>query len=60
MSSVVEVNGIWGKYDVFVKISSMEPSSIDETISNIRKIKEVTKTYTMHVLYGQGGSIDNQ
>ncbi len=60
MPSIVEVNGIWGTYDVFAKISTLEPSSIDDTISTIRKIKEVSETYTMHVLYGQGGSIDSE
>lgn len=55
---VVEINGIWGKYDIFVKIASIEPSDIDKVIEKIRSISEITDTDTMHVIYGQGGTID--
>lgn len=56
---VVEINGVWGKYDIFAKISSLEPTGIDRTIEKIRSIKEITQTDTMHVTYGQGGTIDD-
>ena len=55
---VVEINGIWGKYDIFLKIATDDPQGIDKVISNIRSFSDITSTYTMHVLYGQGGSID--
>ena len=55
---VKEINGIWGKYDIFLKIVTDYPQGIDKVISNIRSFSDITSTYTMHVLYGQGGSID--
>ena len=58
MPEVVEINGIWGKYDIFVKVSSSESNGIDKAVEKIRLHKDITDTYTMHVLYGQGGSID--
>jgi len=33
---------------------------IDLAISKIRSIKGITNTYTMTVLYGQGGTIDKE
>ncbi|HXV51506.1 MAG TPA: Lrp/AsnC ligand binding domain-containing protein [Nitrosopumilaceae archaeon] len=59
ISEVEEVNGIMGRYDVIVKIASSEPDGIDKVVRKIRVIKHVTASYTMPVLYGQGGSIDS-
>ena len=56
---VIEINGVWGKHDIFAKVSSLEPTGIDRVIEKIRSIKEITQTDTMHVIYGQGGSIDD-
>lgn len=56
---VMEVNGIWGKYDIFIKISSDDPDGIDKIVSKLRNHKDITNSYTMHVLYGQGGTIDD-
>ena len=56
---VIEVNGIWGKYDIFLKISSDDPDGIDKIVSKLRNHKDITNSYTMHVLYGQGGTIDD-
>lgn len=56
---VSEINGIWGKYDILVKISTSEFNGIDRFIEKLRKLERITGTYTMHVLYGQGGSIDD-
>jgi DNA-binding Lrp family transcriptional regulator len=58
LPEVTEVNGIWGKYDVFLKICSEDPDGIDKIVSNLRNHEGITKSYTMHVLYGQGGTID--
>jgi DNA-binding Lrp family transcriptional regulator len=55
---VTEVNGIWGKYDIFLKICSEDPDGIDKIVSKLRNHKGITDSYTMHVLYGQGGTID--
>jgi len=37
LTGVVEVNGILGKYDVFVKISAENPDSMEIAIAKIRK-----------------------
>lgn len=58
ISEIVEINGIWGKYDIFLKVSSADPSKIDHTIQKLRNHPDVTDTITMHVLYGQKGTID--
>lgn len=59
ISEVEEVNGIMGRYDIIVKVVSSEPDGIDKVVRKIRTIKNVTASYTMPVLYGQGGSIDS-
>ena len=59
IAGVVEVNGVLGKYDVFVKISGNDPDSIEKIVSTIRKI-DVINSHTLPVLYGQGGTIDRE
>ncbi|WP_428325670.1 Lrp/AsnC ligand binding domain-containing protein [Nitrosopumilus sp.] len=59
VSEITEINGVWGKYDIFVKISSTDTNKIDQLVHKFRNHPDVTDTYTMHVLYGQGGSIDD-
>lgn len=59
MNEVVEINGIWGKYDIFVKVSYDDPFGLDKIVEQLRKIENLTSTFTMPVLYGQGGSIDD-
>ena len=59
LPEVTEINGIWGKYDIFVKISSKEIHGIDSLVEKIRSYKEITSSDTMHVLYGQGGTIED-
>ena len=58
LPEVTEVNGIWGKYDIFLKICSKDLEDIDKIISKLHGHKGITKSHTMHVLYGQGGTID--
>ncbi|HEV2193529.1 MAG TPA: Lrp/AsnC ligand binding domain-containing protein [Nitrosopumilaceae archaeon] len=60
LSEVVEVNGVMGKYDVFVKISADNAMKIDSAISKVRNTPHVTSTFTMPAIYGQGGSIDEE
>lgn len=55
---IKEVNGVWGKYDIFLKVSTDNPQDIDKVVSKLRTLKDITSSYTMHVLYGQGGTID--
>jgi DNA-binding Lrp family transcriptional regulator len=59
LPEIIEINGVWGKYDIFVKISDSDPVEIEKAISKIRKMKQVVETETMMVLYGQGGTIDD-
>ena len=59
LSGVVEVNGVLGKYDVFVKIDADNPDNMETTVAKIRKIKMIS-SHTLPVVYGQGGTIDNE
>ena len=60
LPEVVEVNGVMGKYDVFVKISADNAIKIDSTISKVRNTPHVTSTFTMPAIYGQGGTVDKE
>jgi len=57
VTGVIEVNGVFGKYDVFVKISAENPDAMEKIVSQIRKIN-VLNSHTLPVVYGQGGTID--
>jgi len=57
LAGVIEVNGVFGKYDVFVKVSAENPDTMAKMVSKIRKIK-VIRSHTLPVVYGQGGTID--
>jgi len=59
LAGVIEVNGVLGKYDVFVKISAENPDAMERTVAQIRKIKMIS-SHTLPVVYGQGGTIDNE
>ncbi len=56
---VIEVNGVFGKYDVFVKVSAENPDVMAKIVSQIKKIK-VIRSHTLPVVYGQGGTIDKE
>ncbi len=60
LPDVVEVNGVMGRYDVFVKIQANDAMKVDATISKVRDVAHITSTVTMPVIYGQGGSVDNE
>ena len=60
LPNIVEVNGIMGKYDVFVKIRADDVAKVDSTISKVRNVAHITGTVTMPVIYGQGGTIDSE
>ena len=59
LDGVVEVNGVLGKYDVFVKISADNPDMMELAVSKIRKIRLIS-SHTLPVVYGQGGTIDKE
>ncbi len=58
ITEISEINGIWGKYDIFLKISTQDPNGIEQIVKRLRNHPDITDTYTMNVLYGQGGSIE--
>jgi len=58
LPEIVEINGVWGKYDIFLKISTDDPNGVEKIVKRLRNHPDVQETYTMHVLYGQGGTID--
>jgi len=60
LPEIVEINGVWGKYDIFIKIKTVNPNGVEQIIKKLRNHPDVTDTFTMHVLYGQGGSIDQE
>ncbi len=57
LAGVIEVNGVFGKYDIFVKVSAENPDAMEMIVSQIRKIK-VISSHTLPVVYGQGRTID--
>lgn len=60
IQNVIEINGVMGKYDVFVKIQADDISKVDAAISKVRNVPHVTGTVSMPVIYGQGGTIDDE
>lgn len=60
IQNIVEVNGVMGKYDVFVKIQADDTTKIDTAISKVRNVPHITGTVTMPAIYGQGGTIDDE
>ena len=60
LSNVVEVNGIMGKFDVFVKVSAKKEEDLHATITGVRDVQDITTTATFAVIKGQGGSIDDE
>ncbi len=52
---VVEVSGVFGVYDIIVRVTSDDMDKLREIITwNIRKIDKVRSTLTMIVIEGQG------
>jgi DNA-binding Lrp family transcriptional regulator len=60
LPETVEVNGVMGRYDIFIKISADNPQKVDSAITKIRSIPNITSTFTMSAIYGQGGTIDEE
>ena len=50
-----EIQGVYGVYDIVLKLSSDDIDTLRSTITNkIRKITSVQSTQTMMVIQGQG------
>ena len=60
LPNVMEVNGVMGRYDIFIKVSADTPLTVDSSISKVRNIPHITSTFTMSAIYGQGGTIDSE
>ena len=60
LSNVIEVNGIMGRYDVFVKVSTKKEEDLHAAITNIRDVQPITSTATFAVIRDQGGTIDEE
>lgn len=58
LPNVIEVNGIIGKYDVFVKVSAKKEEDLHAAITGVRDVQNITSTATFPVIRGQGGSVD--
>lgn len=55
LSEVIEVSGVYGVYDIVVKIRSDTMDKLRETITwHVRRIDKVRSTLTMIVIEGQG------
>ncbi|GKS67477.1 AsnC family transcriptional regulator [Nitrosarchaeum sp.] len=54
IKGVLEVSGIWGEYDIFLKVEHDAEFGLDRFVEILRKIENITSTYTMPILFGQG------
>ncbi|WP_415283936.1 Lrp/AsnC ligand binding domain-containing protein [Candidatus Nitrososphaera sp. FF02] len=55
MPGTVEVNGVYGVYDIIARVRSDSMEKLRETITwHVRKIDKVRSTLTMIVIEGQG------
>jgi len=60
LQNIVEVNGIMGRYDIFVKVSAKKEEDLHAAITGIRDVQYITSTATFAAIRGQGGSIDEE
>lgn len=55
LNEVVELSGVYGVYDIIVKIRADSMDKLRETITwHVRRIDNVRSTLTMIVIEGQG------
>lgn len=53
---VKEVQGIFGKYDIFVKVQSDSQEKLEDVLTRkIRKISNITSTNSLSPILSQGG-----
>jgi len=60
LPNIVEVNGIMGRYDVFVKVSAKKEQDLHAAITGVRDVQDITSTATFAAIRGQGGSMDEE
>jgi DNA-binding Lrp family transcriptional regulator len=53
--NVSEAKGIFGEYDIFVKLDAISEEQMAEALSKIRKIPHITSTNTLTSIPSQGG-----
>ena len=55
LPEVVEVSGVFGVYDIIIRIRSDSMDKLREVVTwNVRRIDKVRSTLTMMVIEGQG------
>ncbi|HJS82388.1 MAG TPA: Lrp/AsnC ligand binding domain-containing protein [Nitrososphaera sp.] len=54
ISGVSEVKGVFGVYDVIVKVNAPSESDIKKVIAKIRSMAGIKSSLTMMVIEGQG------
>jgi DNA-binding Lrp family transcriptional regulator len=55
LPEIVEVSGVFGVYDIIVRIRSDSMDKLREVVTwNVRRIDKVRSTLTMMVIEGQG------
>ena len=57
---VKEVNGIMGRFDIFVKVAAQDDRDVFLAIAKMRDISSITSTFTFSAISGQGGTVDNE
>ena len=61
LPEVIELSGVYGVYDIVVKIRSDTMDKLRETITwHVRRIDKVRSTLTMIVIEGQGEKAKKQ
>ena len=44
LSEITEINGIWGKYDIFLKVSTSDPIGVEQIVKRLRNHPDVVDT----------------
>jgi len=52
--AVVEVDGVYGAYDIVVQVNADSPEKLYDSLRRIRNVKGVKGTLTMTIIKGQG------
>jgi DNA-binding Lrp family transcriptional regulator len=58
LPNVVEVNGIMGRFDIFIKVTTKKDTDLHSVITSIRDTPSITSTSTFTAIQGQGGTLD--
>jgi DNA-binding Lrp family transcriptional regulator len=55
LPSIIEATGVYGAYDILVKVNAETVDSLKETITwHLRRIDKIKSTLTLMVIEGQG------